>query len=667
LSLLPRRSRTSASALPYVSAAAELVTLQGGGCLVAYRVVAPIANLPRLPVDLLTLYHLRRRGAFPEPLRGGPPAVTAYLDAYHGKPRTTVVDEVVLTLRARTRQEALTLRGQYRDPALEPMSGYGLLSFLRRATTFSPEDPNFEGVTALADAIVPFEVEARRGPLATSAVYPQRLAMIVATEPPAETEPALLRHLLARPEPVLVTAHWSPEPLTATAAATRAALRHQRAGGQESLADEEARELTRELFAGNRQAGPLSITLTVPYGDANALQSVAVPRTTWENSTGWLCREPGIDSAAAFLSQYHRPELVSHRPRVTSRTFLDLVTLRQTLPEAEAFAHFDGTAHEVQPFSPYIDDVGHSLIVGPTGTGKSVFLGHLTMAALSAGLQVTLFDQHQGFTKLSRHVGGATTLCAHDAPLDNPFRRPLTRPLARWWDVFLCATVPEASSALRAEALRILYEQPEDQRDFGVILDLMAHAGVDISELLPWYDGDREAVFHPANDLLPEAPHVEHYDLTQVYAEPLILSYLTTRVMDQLGVGRRLLVFDEAWAAFETDYLRAFLASGLRTARKLGGAFLFAAQRPQDFHGWHENILTRVFLPNPNLTLEDAQAIAPVTEPFVDAVRAAIPRRDYVVSRGTHWATLRLDLADASELLDLHKPPTGGPRVLHIA
>jgi len=289
------------------------------------------------------------------------------------------------------------------------------------------------------------------------------------------------------------------------------------------------------------------------------------------------------------------------------------------------------------------------------------------MAALWARLQVTLFDQHQGFTKRSRHVGGATTVCAHDAPLDNPVRRALRRPRARWCDVFLCATVPEASSALRAEALRILYEQPEDQRDFGVILDLMAHAGVDISEPMPWYDGDREAVFHPANDLLPEAPHVEHYDLTQVYAEPLILSYLTTRVMDQLGVGRRLLVFDEAWAAFETDYLRAFLASGLRTARKLGGAFLFAAQRPQDFHGWHENILTRVFLPNPNLTLEDAQAIAPVTEPFVDAVRAAIPRRDYVVSRGTHWATLRLDLADAPELLDLHKPPTGGPRVLHIA
>ena len=110
MNLTARRSRASASALPYVSVSDELATLQGGACLVAYRVVAPIANLPRLPVDLLTFYHLRRRGAFPEPLRGGPPAVTAYLDAYHGKQRTTVVDEVVLTLRARTRQDALTQR-----------------------------------------------------------------------------------------------------------------------------------------------------------------------------------------------------------------------------------------------------------------------------------------------------------------------------------------------------------------------------------------------------------------------------------------------------------------------------------------------------------------------------------------------------------------------------
>ena len=467
--------------------------------------------------------------------------------------------------------------------------------------------------------------------------------------------------------PLLITAHFMPEAITVTAAATRRALRHQRSGGQEALAQDDARELTRELFSGNSRAGLLSITLAIPTdASENAYQTTA-PNTLWESSTGWLCREPGIDATATYLSQYHRPELASARPRLTSANFLDLVTLPRQLSDPAPFAYFEGSTGDVQPFSPYVADVGHSLVVGPTGAGKSVFLGHLTMAALAAKHDVTLFDQHQGFTRLTETLGGASRTCAPDEPLDNPFSRPLTPALQTWWRLFLQTTIADASEAFCDLAITTLYDQPDSSRDMGIFLDVCEQNDLDSQGLLPWYDGHKDAVFHPANPPLPDHP-IEHFDITAIYREPLLLSYLTTRLLEQLGRGRRrLLIFDEAWAAFATPYLKAFLDSALRTARKLGGALLFAAQRPTDFVGWHENIVTRVFLPTPTLTLEAASQIAPVDDAFVDAVHRATPKRDYIVSRDTEWAQLRLDLSPLPTLLAIHQPTRTGAVVLATA
>ena len=659
--------RRTISALPYQSIAAQWLVLETGACVLGYRVRQPLASLPRLPVDLFTLYHLRRRTAFPPVPRGGPPAATQYLTAYHEHPRDTLADEVVLTLRASTAREAALVAAQYQDRALQALTGVELAAFLRRTTTFADDAPRFEGLAHLSQAILPYEVFARKGPLATSAGYPGRIALVIATEPPPETTAAFLAAVLSYRGPILITAHFAPEPVTVTAAAARRALRHQRSGGQEALAQDDAKELTRELFSGNRQAGLLSITLAIPADARDSAHQLAAPKTLWESSTGWLCREPGLDATATYLSQYHRPELASARPRLTSANFLDLITLPRQLSDKAPFAYLEGPTGDAQPFSPYVADVGHTLIVGPTGAGKSVFLGHLTIAALAARHDVTLFDQHQGFTRLAQTLGGATRTCSPDAPLDNPFSRQLTGALKTWWILFLRSTVPVASEALCDLAVSTLYEQPQAARDIGVLLDVCEQNDLDTSALLPWYDGAKETIFHPSNEPLPDHA-IEHFDITAIYREPLLLSYLTTRLLEQLGRGRRrLLIFDEAWAAFGTPYLEAFLDSALRTARKLGGALLFAAQRPKDFLGWHENIITRVFLPNPNLTLEQATQIAPVDQAFVAVVNRATPKRDYIISRDTEWTALRLDLSPLPDLLAIHQPTRGAAVVLATA
>ncbi len=658
--MLPRRP---VAALPYRAVAASWLTTAKGACILGYRVTQPLRQLPRLPIDLFTLYHLRYQSRFPPPPRHGSPAVTQYLTAYHEAPHTALADEVILTVRT-TAHDAQLVAAQYRHPALELLTGTALASFLRRTTTFRDESPRFDGVASLSEAILPYEVYARLGALTTSDDYPHRIAMVLATEPPATTHPGYLDTLLSYPGPLLCTAHFAPEPITVTAAAARRSLRHQRAGGGDALASDDANALTRELYAGNRRAGLLSVTVAVPLGPDAPSDALAGPRTLWESSTGWLARVPGLDAVATYLSQYHRPDAVSSRPRLTSANFCDLVTLPRRLPDEAPFAYFDGPRGDVQPFSPYIADVGHSCVIGGTGNGKSVFFGHIALAARSVGHEVTLFDQHQGFTRMARFAGGTTRTVTPGAPLDNPFHQALTPSLRAWWCLFLQSVVPGLSRTVAALAIDSLYALPPEARDVGVLMDICEENDLSTDDLTPWYDGEQQAVFSPDNEILtPNA--LEHFDLTAVYDQPVILSYLTSRLLQQLGRGRRrLLIFDEAWAAFASPHLRAFLDASLRTARKLGGALLFASQRPADFAAWAEHLTTRVFLPNPSLTLDQASQIAPVDEAFVEAVRHATPKRDYLVSRGTAWTSLRLDLSPTPHLLALHQPEHGGPIAL---
>ena len=650
-------------ALTYHSLTDKAITLTTGHAVIGFRVDSRLHALPRgSAIQFYTLYHLRRRASFPAVLRSGPAQATSYLSTFHNHPRALYCNEVVLTMTLPELDVAKRFTAQ-RLANLHPLSGAELASFLRRTTTFRDDRPTFDGVASLSQAILPYEVFARRGPLATSATFPDRLHLAIATDPPAETHESMLADVLAHRGPLLITAHFAPESPGTAIAAARRILRHQKTGGTEAPGEDDVKDLTRDLHSGNTLSGLMSITVCSPTGhDADEQTS---PDKLWEDVTGWLARQPGVDAVATYLSQYHQPERATSRRRMLSLNFLDLITLTRMLSDDEPFGYLEGPSGDIQPCSPYAGDVGHLAVVGPTGTGKSVAMGHLAVCALSTGAGLTLFDQHQGFTTLATAMGGTSRMVSASHPLDNPFAARLSDGLASWWRLFLHATVPGISHAVADHMIKALYALPTARRDMGVLLDLCDVNDLPTDDLFPWYQGSSLAsIFHPDNEPLGDQA-IEHFDITAVYDQPILLAYLTSRVLTQLRPGRRrILIFDEAWAAFQTEYLRKFLDNAIRVARKLGGALWFATQRPSDMVGWHKNIPSCLFLPDPTLTLEQAQSIAPVDQALLEAVHRATPKRDFVLSRATEWAALRLDLAPLPQLLDLHKPALHGHATL---
>ena len=430
-----------APALPYQTLTDAAIELANGLAVVGFRVTAHLHALPRGgDIQFYSLYHLRRRATFPPVLRAGPAEATRYLSTFHEHPRAVYTNEVVLTMAMATAAAAKRQAAQ-RIPGLEPLTGAELASFLRRTTTFRDDRPRFDGVTSLSKAILPYEVFARLGPLSTSATDPARLQLAIATDPPAETHPSMLASVLAHRAPLLITAHFTPETPGAAIAAARRVLRAQRTGGKEALAEDDVKELTRDLHSGNTLSGMLSVTICAPLS-ADPGQHTP-PDKLFEDVTGWLARQPGIDAVATYVSQYHQPERATSRRRMLSHNFLDLITLTRSLADDEPFAYLEGPSGDIQPCSPYAGDVGHMAVVGPTGAGKSVAMGHLAICALSTGAGLTLFDQHQGYTTLATAMGGTSRTVSTTTPLDNPFALELTDALASWWRLFLHTTVPK--------------------------------------------------------------------------------------------------------------------------------------------------------------------------------------------------------------------------------
>src|SRR5690606_2263639 len=70
-------------------------------------------------------------------------------------------------------------------------------------------------------------------------------------------------------------------------------------------------------------------------------------------------------------------------------------------------------------------DTGHSFICGPTGSGKSVFIGFLVAMLARQGATQVIFDKDRGLEILARALGGTYLPLKNGVPTGfNPLRLP---------------------------------------------------------------------------------------------------------------------------------------------------------------------------------------------------------------------------------------------------
>ncbi|MGA7674888.1 MAG: conjugal transfer protein TrbE [Rhizomicrobium sp.] len=306
-------------------------------------------------------------------------------------------------------------------------------------------------------------------------------------------------------------------------------------------------------------------------------------------------------------------------------------------------------------FSLHVGDVGHTLIVGPTGAGKSVLLALMALQFRRyAGAQVFAFDFGGSIRAAAlamngdwHDLGGALAENASEpvslqplARIDDPGERAWA---AEWLAAILAREAVTVTPELKEHlwsALSSLASAPLTERTLtGLSVLLQSNA---LKQALQPYTvgGPWGRLLDAESEQLGEAEiqAFETEGLIGAGAAPAVLSYLFHRIADRLDGRPTLLIIDEGWLALDDKGFADQLREWLKTLRKKNASVVFATQSLADIDGSAiapaiiESCPTRIFLPN-DRALEPQ--IASIYRRFglndrqIEILARATPKRDY--------------------------------------
>jgi type IV secretion system protein TrbE len=306
-------------------------------------------------------------------------------------------------------------------------------------------------------------------------------------------------------------------------------------------------------------------------------------------------------------------------------------------------------------FSLHVGDVGHTLIVGPTGAGKSVLLALMAMQFRRyERAQVFAFDFGGSIRAAALAMGGdwqdlGSSLS--DDSAGSVYLQPLARidePAERnWASEWLGAILASESVVLDPaakehlwSALTSLSTAPVAERTLtGLAVLLQRH---ELKQALGPY-----CVGGPFGRLLDaEAEHLgdspiqafETEGLTGSAAAPAVLSYLFHRIEGRLDGSPTLIIIDEGWLVLDSPAFAAQLREWLKTLRKKNASVVFATQSLADIEtsaiapAIIESCPTRIFLPNERAIEPQILAIYRrfgLNDRQIEILSRATPKRDY--------------------------------------
>jgi type IV secretion/conjugal transfer VirB4 family ATPase len=268
--------------------------------------------------------------------------------------------------------------------------------------------------------------------------------------------------------------------------------------------------------------------------------------------------------------------------------------------------------------SLHVDDVGHTLVVGPTGAGKSVLLAMLALSFrrypraqifafdFGASSRAVVLGMGGDFHDLSAQAGVAPTLQPL-ALIDAPDERAWA---AEWLAAILAregvAITPAAREHLWA-ALGSLAGAPVAERTLTGLVALLASPPLKAA-LAPFIlGGPHGRLLDGAGENLGSAAIqvFETEGLARGAAAPAVLAYLFHRIGRRLDGRPTLILIDEGWLALDDPAFGAQLREWLKTLRKKNASVVFATQSLADVTSSAiapaiiESCPTRIFLPNP--------------------------------------------------------------------
>ena len=420
----------------------------------------------------------------------------------------------------------------------------------------------------------------------------------------------------------------------------------------------------------------------------------------------FACIAEGLNALEAWLGSLPgNPYPNVRQPPVSTLNLAHIMPVSAVWAGPDRDAHFDAPplfharTQGATPFrfSLHVGDVGHEIVIGPTGAGKSVLLAFMALQFRRyRDAQIFAFDHGGSIRAATLGIGGewhdlGGSLGGNAAPVSlQPLAR-IDEPDERAWAAdWLAAILAREEFAITPEvkehiwtALGSLADAPVQQRTLTGLAVLIQASGLKRA-LAPYtlagpygrlLDGDVE---HFGTS---DAQAFETEGLVGTPAAPAVLSYLFHRIGRRLDGRPTLILIDEGWLALDDPLFGRQLKEWLKTLRKKNASVIFATQSLADIEGSAiapaiiESCPTRIFLANER-ALEPQ--IAGVYRRFglndrqIEIIASATPKRDYYcqsalgnrlfdlglgpVALAFAAASSRTDLNAITALIEAHGP-----------
>ncbi len=334
---------------------------------------------------------------------------------------------------------------------------------------------------------------------------------------------------------------------------------------------------------------------------------------------------------------------------------------------------FDTTSGTPYFFNFHLRDVGHTVIIGPTGAGKTVLMNFLCAQAQKFACRMFYFDKDRGAEIFIRAIKGHYNIINPGVPCGfNPLHLPNTGPnrtfLLDWLKLLVTVNGEVLTSediALLSSAINGNYKLKFADRKLSNIAAFLGIEGPGTlaGRLAMWHGrGSHANVFDNQEDTLDLTKGMSFgFEMAEILKDTIclgpILLYLFHRINISLDGTRTMIVLDEAWSLIDNPIFAPKIKDWLKVLRKLNTFVIFATQSVEDASKSQisdtliQQTATQIFLPNLKATNVYRDAFL-LSEREHILIKTTDPgSRFFIVKQGTNAVVARIDLTGMDEII----------------
>lgn len=324
-------------------------------------------------------------------------------------------------------------------------------------------------------------------------------------------------------------------------------------------------------------------------------------------------------------------------------------------------------------FNFHRQDVGHTTIIGPTGTGKSVLLNFLLTQTLKFRPKIFFFDKDRGAEVFIRALCGVHSTLGLSQPSGfNPLKLPDTQEnrafLSDWLQILLTAHGEGFDSSHEAriqEAIEGNYRLDPENRTLENLAPFLGIGGPGTlsDRLANWYGkGPRANLFANQDDHLKFDQNLFCFEMGEILEDktslPAVLTYLFHRINFELNGDPTIIVLEEGWKLLDNPFFAPRIKDWLQTIRKRNGFVIFLTPNIESaFKSGIGDALvqqsaTSIFLPNHKATHEGYCEAFKLSDREFELVKTLDPQdRCFLIKHGKDSVLAKLDLGGMEEFI----------------